>query len=296
MRIALSIGLAILCLTALLSAGGAFAAPGPRLASAPVVNPPGPSAPLSGTAPYSAYLPLLYRPHACRLTPCLVSVETFDSEASGWPTHTWDVNEPIPPGPHEMTYTGGAYLMYFAPAQWYRMMASVSPITHPQNTIIDVQARWTEFHWSNGYGLIFGADAPYSPTHFYAAVVSCLGEDECNWNHVILWRIDNFEQFASHQPAGQGQPPNPHARVELTPNTLCVPCKTKFNTWNQIRIIRDGPTIVVQVNGSSVLTATDSTYMGPGYVGLLVENFENTQPTDGEIDNVTVTDLGPSGN
>ena len=293
MRITLTLGLALVCLSLVLTLNTVQAvAPDRPSTTLPSSTLSGRST-LSDTIAFTNYLPVVAVPNLCRLSPCLVSIESFDDVASGWLTHTWNPGEPTPHGPHEMIYWSGAYQLYYSPSLPYRMMASVSPITHQQNSIIDVQAHWTEFQWSNGYGIVFGADAPYSPTHFYAAVVSCLGSQDCNWNHVILWRIDDFEQFSSHQPSPPGQPPNSHARVELSSNTLCTPCKAGFAKWNQIRLIRDGPGIELHVNGTLVLTATDDTYPGAGYVGLLVENWENNRPTNVEVDNLYVYDLGP---
>ena len=293
MRITLSIGLALIALAALLTASYASAIEPQSVAGAADAGGDPPSAALAATPPYSVYLPLIMRPHPCWITPCLVRTEPFEDPAGGWPTHTLSLAEPVPPGPYGMQYTGLTYQIYYSPSLPFRVLASVSPITHPANTIIDVTARWTEFQWGNGYGVVFGADAPYTPTHLYAAIVSCLGVDECNWQHAIIWRIDNFQQGASHQPALPGQPPNPHQRTELTSSVVCTPCKNSFSKWNQVRIIRSGPSITLQVNGSTVLTATDSVYTGAGYAGLLVENWENNRPTTVEADHLTVYDLGP---
>lgn len=295
MRIALTIGLAIAFLAAVFAIANADASPIPAVSDDSDGGLGGRQVVVSETAVYSAFLPAIFRPHPCRLSPCLIATDTFEVDTSGWLTHTWNPSETMPLDPHEMAYDNGLYRLYYSPSLSFRMIASVSPITHPENTIIDVRARWTEFQWGNGYGIVFGADAPYSPTHMYVAIVSCLGADECNWQHVILWRLDNFEQGASHQPALPSQPPNPHARVELTGSEVCAPCQTKFNKWNNLRVIRDGPGIELQINGATVLTATDDTYVGTGYVGLLVENWENARPASGEIDNLYVYDLGPSG-
>lgn len=283
MRLTLSLGLAIAALAALLSFSlTPNAQADARPAALPIES--HRATILSDTSPYTLFLPSLFKPHPCRLTPCLVSVETFDDPASGWPEHEYDPGEPNPPGPHLMRYFGGVYQIDYEPGASFRALAAVSPITHPQNTIIDMRARWNAFTWGNGYGLVFGADAPISPTRMYVAVISCLGNEECTWQHAILWRFDSFTQGGDFSLGGL---------TELTSNTVCAPCTNRYNKWNQVRVIRDGAHIELQVNGETVLEADDATYTGEGYVGVLVENYEIFKQVYAEFDDVTVYDLGP---
>jgi hypothetical protein len=174
--------------------------------------------------------------------------------------------------------------MDLTPPQFFRSLASTAPFTHSENAIVEVSARWTQYRWGSGYGLIFGADAPISPTRFYAAMVFCLGVEDCNWQHVAIWRYDDFKQN--------------HDYVRVADNTVCAPspCVNKHNQWNRVRVVRDGDAITMQINGATVFEIEDATYLGPGYAGAFVEIFENPKEVYAEFDNMTVYDLGPSGN
>lgn len=236
------------------------------------------SASISDTVTYSTYLPLIARPHPCRIdAPCEQWSEMFDDQASGWLTHTYDLSDTFPYG---LDYTGGVYQMDLTPPDYFRALASLSPLTHTANAIVEVSARWTEFDWGTGYGLILGADGPITPTRMYVALVFCLGANDCNWQHAAIWRYDAYD--------------GEHNYTRIAANTVCMPCVNKHSKWNHISATRYGTSITLEINGVSVLEADDNTYIGEGYAGTFVEIFENPKDVHAQFDDMIVYDLGPT--